>query len=183
VSSEAGRSRGARSLSPGGRGSGSRLPTIGGFGSGQGWVLGRSLAYAGCAGLLLLVWVAMRRGDGSADRAARILLFVSTPLWVPSSWPHYFCYLPASQLLLLDDLATPMRRSFGATVVAGVLVSLSIALSSVFALQASNGWYRYSSHGAILVADLALALACCVSLWRASEATDTPVAIQRRRST
>ena len=118
-----------------------------GFGSGRGWVLGRSLAYGGCAVLFLVTLVALRRGDDSADQAARMLFFLSTPLWVPTSWPHYFCYLPACQWMILNDLARPSGRSLAVTVVAGALVSLSVALSSVVALQVSDGWYRYSSGG------------------------------------
>ena len=137
-----------------------------GYGTGQGWAVARGLAYAGCVALSLVVWTAVRRGDASADLAARMLLFLATPLWVPTSWPHYFCYLPAAQWLLLDDLAGPVRRSLSVRVVAGGLIATSVAFSSVFALQASDGWYRYSSRGFILVANLALTLAYCVSLRR-----------------
>jgi hypothetical protein len=149
---------------------------IWGFGSGEGWVIGRSLAYGGCVGLLLVAWAAVRRDDASSDLAARMLFFLATPLWVPTSWPHYFCYLPASQWLLLDDLAGRVRRSRSVIVAAGGLVALSVAFSSVFALQASDGWYRYSSQGFLLAADLALALAYCVSLSRFCRQPNAPVA-------
>jgi len=149
-----------------------------GFGSGQGWVLGRSLAYGGCVVLFLVTLVAVLRGDDSADQAARMLFFLSTPLWVPTSWPHYFCYLPACQWMILNDLAKPSGRSLAVTVVAGALVSLSVALSSVVALQVSDGWYRYSSGGAVLMSDLALTLACCTSLCRFNDA-ETRAAVNR----
>ncbi|MFN8179594.1 MAG: glycosyltransferase family 87 protein [bacterium] len=76
-------------------------------------------------------WTSLRRAGDDAT-ASFLILFCALPFVTPTSWPHYFVYLPAAFLYLLTELPRrPLQRS-------AVLVLLVAAalLSSIFCWQA-----------------------------------------------
>lgn len=102
-----------------------------------------------------LIWALWRRRVPSGHELAAVLLFLSVPLLIKTSWPHYFVHLPLCQVLLLRearDAAAPGRPAL----LVAAAVALSIALSSVFFFNAFDHWAEYSKRGFLLVADVLL---------------------------
>jgi hypothetical protein len=118
-------------------------------------------------GLRLLCWlaffanlaaaygVARRRDDDALLEAA--LLFTALPLVLPTSWPHYFVFLPVCQM---TALAYARREPRAALQIAGVTLALaSMLLASLPAFAAVGGHPRYARLGLLCVANLTLLLA------------------------
>jgi alpha-1,2-mannosyltransferase len=119
-------------------------------------------------GCLLLAMLACRRRPVHAPLLAFALLQAAVPLLVPTSWPHYFAFLPAG-CLALATLAT--ARS--STRVRGALlmsIAACVAFASVFWFRGHSGWQSYASAAWLLWADLlllaGLGLAVCGPLPR-----------------
>ncbi|MBX2797471.1 MAG: DUF2029 domain-containing protein [Myxococcales bacterium] len=107
------------------------------------WVVGveRVVRVAGLIGCGWWIWRRARDPHPSGLRDAACILLCSTPLWVPSNWPHYFVFLPICQAWVAVDVmnqAHRLRRRL-----AGVALVASIAMLSVFAFHASPHriWY------------------------------------------
>lgn len=104
----------------------------------------------------ILLWSFRRRLAAQHGVVAAVVLFLSLPFAVPTSWPHYFSYLPFCQAALFSfalagEGGIGTRR--GAVL---ALAALSALGSSVFAFAACGGWYAYSEAGILFVADLLL---------------------------
>jgi hypothetical protein len=113
----------------------------------------RLLGYLLAAINLTFAWRWLRQPRGYASACA--LLWLSIPLLLQTSWPHYFVYLPAvigtaCVLLSCEDVSRGWR------VGGGVWVLLFALLSLLPALQIAGRWYFYSRGGWLLVADLGL---------------------------
>jgi hypothetical protein len=83
---------------------------------------------------------------------------LSTPLLVPTSWPHYFVYLPLAQTFFATQLA--MLRRHGVMVVAGALLCWlpSVALSSFFCFEHVQSARVYAFQGLPLLSNMLLLL-------------------------
>jgi hypothetical protein len=117
------------------------------------WVVVAS-ALAGC-NLAAVLWVHHKR---FSDPLLWSFCFIalSTPLLVPTSWPHYFVYLPLAQTFLAAQLAR--LRAHWRTVVAGAICCWlpSAALSSLFFFQRTPSASAYSFYGFPLLSNMLL---------------------------
>jgi hypothetical protein len=86
------------------------------------------------------------------------LIALSTPLLVPTSWTHYFVYLPLAQTFFAAQLAA--LRGHWVTVVAGSLFCWlpSAALSSFFFFERLHSASAYSFQGYPLLSNMLLLL-------------------------
>lgn len=88
---------------------------------------------------LAAVWFSLRRTEGG-ETPAFFILFCALPFVTPTSWPHYFAYLPAAFLYLLLGLpAGGLRRGLVVS-----LVSVAAVLSNVVFWQVWNNRITYS---------------------------------------
>ena len=134
------------------------LPSVAGrwLGTAAGRPFWRLLGY-GLFGLNLLavarlVW---RRGPRDVEWAFA-LLFLSLPLAIDTSWPHYFVYLPFAQTLVWLALreATGWTRRL-----AGLLLAISVVLASMPFFDLVGRWQDYSQYSVLFVANLGLLIA------------------------
>lgn len=120
-----------------------------------------ALDLAGAAVLVAslgLLWLIQRRRPDTTTRWAAVLLFGATPFWVPTSWPHYFSYLPALQLLTLAAVLED-RRGSGETFIQIALLAASVAASSsLVLLEWFVEWAPYSRAGLPLVSNILVLL-------------------------
>lgn len=108
---------------------------------------------------MALLWLMQRRNLRDKYVLSLVLLFLSLPFVIRTSWPHYFSYLPFCQVVILTRLT--LARSFS-NIWKWVLLLLplsSIACSSVFVFNGFPHWKVYNAYGMIFIANLLL-LAC-----------------------
>lgn len=82
-----------------------------------------------------------------------MLILASTPFWMDTSWPHYFIYLPALQLMLLDALKAPADPGWTWLAIASCAVVSIVTASSVALLWIAGAWQPYSANGYLFVAN------------------------------
>ncbi|MCP3916086.1 MAG: DUF2029 domain-containing protein [bacterium] len=89
----------------------------------------------------VVLWLVARPGQRGADVAARgfVALSLAVPLIVSPSWPHYFAYLPACQLLSFSRSSGRVGR---AAVIASIVCSSAISFRLRGDAQAffADGW-------------------------------------------
>ncbi|HEU4538066.1 MAG TPA: glycosyltransferase family 87 protein [Polyangiaceae bacterium] len=118
------------------------------------------LRYALCG---LALWVVAALAADPRRRAARyafLWVFACTPLFVATSWPHYFAYLPAVLVATLAALprAPRLRRPAAFCAVAGAL------LSNIVVFDLIGNRFTYARSGALFFADLLALLALALVL-------------------
>jgi hypothetical protein len=137
------------------------LPTVLarlGAGSWLDTALGRGCALAFGYGLVLLNLLtarrAMRRSAEHAPAWSFCFLAGCTPLLLPTSWLHYFVYLPLAQVFLLARLLdSPLTLARRATAVLLVWAPC-VALSSIFFFNTFEAYEAYGSGGYLLFSNL-----------------------------
>lgn len=88
------------------------------------------------------VWWSLRRREGG-EVPAFLVLFGTLPFVTPTSWPHYFVYLPAAFVYLLHTLPPRGARRF----VVIALVAVAAVVSNGVFWQAWNDRTSYSYAG------------------------------------
>jgi len=115
-----------------------------------------AIGYATFLGNAALLWTLQRSKVSGECVLSLVLLFLSLPLVVKTSWPHYFSYLPFCQVAILAHLLSDRRGAGGWRRGLLVLPLFSIACSSVFAFDAFPRWQVYNGLGMLFVANLLL---------------------------
>jgi hypothetical protein len=111
---------------------------------------------------LLVLGLLIRARPGDEAPLAFALLFLSLPLIVETSWPHYFVYLPLCQVILYAAFRDGRRR--WAKVLGMPLLAASMVLSSAILFNIIGDWRVYSRYGMLLAADALLLVAIYVHL-------------------
>ena len=114
------------------------------------WIIWGSRA----SGVLLVATAALatwRRPRRSALWALGLAL-PAVPLIAPTSWPHYFAFLPGTELCLFGHLIRG-RRGVATTVLLALVVVAAVIGSLPFQMM-YGGWRPYAAHGILLIADL-----------------------------
>jgi hypothetical protein len=111
-------------------------------------------------GLLIILGNALflmrQMGSGQMDlESAFILMFLSLPFGVITSWPHYFVYLPFCQVSLLRRYTRVPQTGVLFWVGLGCIVS-SILASNILYFCFSADWMRYVFFGTLFWANLLL---------------------------
>lgn len=101
-----------------------------------------------------MILLARRKIDDAVLWAA-VLVLLSIPFMLRTSWPHYFVYLPFVQLLVARVmLAQPRRR--GARLFEWGALVLSLALGSVLGFALAPDWKAYGYWGCLFFANAIL---------------------------
>lgn len=115
----------------------------------------RLLAAAGLAVFAAAALLALRafaRGTKREAMRAASFLFAAVPFLLPTSWPHYFAFLPCAQALALGDAlseTTATRR-----ILFGAILLASIVFASMIPFAFFTEWRTYSYLGGPFVANL-----------------------------
>jgi hypothetical protein len=117
-------------------------------------------------GNLALVWCMQRRQRRDEYSLALVLLFLSLPFVVKTSWPHYFCYLPFCQTAIFSRLVSEWSpdADWGKVLLLSLLF-LSIACSSVFVFNLFPNWQVYNAYGMLFLANILLLLCMYIIIW------------------
>lgn len=107
---------------------------------------------------ITLLWSVIRSGRERMTYWAWSLLFSTLPFWLATSWPHYFVFLPISQVFLLvetfqSDAATWKKAGLA------ILISCSSLFSNTLTFILIGRWQDYSSRGFLFFANALLILA------------------------
>lgn len=113
---------------------------------------------------IVMVWFLQRRESCEKHGLSMVVIFLSIPFVVKTSWPHYFVYLPLCQAAVFSYYASCFRVSglFGKALIA--LPVLSMLLSSVFLFNLFPGWDIYNSYGMLFLSNLILLVAVYATL-------------------
>ena len=122
----------------------------------QDWIFGafRLLGYGVVASNLAMLWVGCRRTLPGVGTFGFVVLSLSIPFIAPTSWPHYFSYLPFCQGFLA--LSVPREPAGGRRNLLAATVLLSVVLSSAILFNLWGDWRAYAAAGTLFVANLAL---------------------------
>ena len=126
-----------------------------GVGAGRSVELGALHALCGLIYLAGLYALHKRRVAGAVTWGF-VFVFLCTPLLLPTSWPHYFAYLPFCQLFLLVEVFDRRRMGNLAWGLGTLLIALSMFAASMFLFRFIDDWETYARHGYLLAANLAL---------------------------
>ena len=85
-----------------------------------------------------------------------LLLFLSTPLFVATSWPHYLVYLPFCQAVAFEMLRQTYEPSAVRRKIMGGLLVLSVILASVMMFDLVGSWERYNGAGLLFWSNMSL---------------------------
>lgn len=116
---------------------------------------GLGLAVVAAAARLLVAL--HRRAPGGEALLGPLLLLLTLPFVVVTSWPHYFVWLPFCQLWLLHRVRVEVSWRWGR----GLLMAATIAsllLSNLAGLLLVGFWEPYNRLGALFWADVLLLL-------------------------
>lgn len=125
-------------------------------------VLGFAVAALNIAG----VWLAHRRKICDDIALSLTAILLALPFILGTSWPHYFCYLPFCQIVLLARLrntlgddrrgdARERRQGIRRKVLSG-LVFASVAASSTILFNCFGDWSLYSKYGLLFFSNALL---------------------------
>jgi len=112
-----------------------------------------SLAVAALS--VAVVWRLQRREVCGEVALSMTALLLSQPFLLKTSWPHYFCYLPFCQTVLLARLGSPFRGNLLCRILF-TLVSLSVFMSSTFLFNCFRHWSIYSEYGLLFFSNALL---------------------------
>lgn len=106
---------------------------------------------------MAILWLMQRRTFRNQYVLSLVLIFLSLPFVIKTSWPHYFSYLPFCQIATLAHLISSHRAlSSWREAILLLLPLLSIACSSVFVFDVFSHWSTYSAFGMVFLANLLL---------------------------
>jgi alpha-1,2-mannosyltransferase len=103
----------------------------------------RILTIAGYLAILPVLYLAWKVSKSKIENAgfwAFGLLSATIPFWIPSSWSHYFIFMPILQAMLFQEF---IRRDFPARKLIFVLWLIAVLFSSILAAQAMRDWFAY----------------------------------------
>ncbi len=114
-------------------------------------------------GVVLVSLNLLRLMRGSAmqgrDIIAMVILFLSLPFLVKTTWPHYMTWLPLCQLILLVQGVSRTDLARVARVLIAGLALISIGCSSFFGFALFPSWELYTGYGALFLANALLLIA------------------------
>ncbi len=92
-----------------------------------------------------------------------VVIFLSMPFLIKTSWPHYFVYLPVCQVAVLSYYAALDSSLWGKSLIA--LPVLSMLLSSIFLLNIFPNWIIYNAYGMLFISNVLLLVAVFATIF------------------
>lgn len=138
------------------------------------WQLAAYAGYAVVLGLVAFYRWGVVRGVSHPERWAFVFGTLGLPFILPTSWTHYFCFLPLVQLHLATriPLTKPTQRL---RIFAMSLLGCSVLFASAPWLSVFRKWYWFARNGNPIEAHLfALAVACVIYAHEAGRSATSP---------
>ena len=104
----------------------------------------------------LVIGVGVRRRVDNFHWWAMALLFTSLPFLLPTSWPHYFVFLPILQVFVLNHVFRSTATLRNKRIKTAAFILPSVLLSNVLFFNLHSGWRSYSSGGYLFAANFCL---------------------------
>ena len=120
--------------------------------------------YTICAVFLLVGYRLARSRELDATRWGILWMCAMTPFFVATSWPHYFCYLPA---VVVAPLAWLISNRAAAGMIGYVIVACCVgaaALSNMVVFDWIDDRHWYSWWGCLFIANMLGAIALALTL-------------------
>ncbi len=111
---------------------------------------------------IALVWLLQRKAFMNRCALSMVVLFLSLPFAIKTSWPHYFVYLPVCQAVVFFHLSFTSYKSVLRRIGFRSLPVLSMLLSSIFIFNGFSDWRVYNSYGMLFIANFLLLIAVTV---------------------
>lgn len=116
-----------------------------------------------------MVWFLQRRVLCEKYGLSIVVIFLSIPFVLKTSWPHYFVYLPFCQVAVFTYYAQFFRTTKGKALSA--LPVLSMLLSSIFLFNLFPHWSIYNSYGMLFLSNLFLLVAVYATIAMRDDST------------
>jgi len=113
------------------------------------------LGWAIYSGALFVIHKRRETGPGAVTWGF-VLVFLCLPALLPTSWAHYFVYLPFCQLFLLVELFDGRRMGNIMWGLGVLLILASMFVASMFLFRLIADHEAYALHGWLLAADVVL---------------------------
>lgn len=104
---------------------------------------------------VVAMWLAHRRKICGEIGLSLAALFLSLPFVVRTSWPHYFCYLPFCQMVLLGNIGHSFKEGVRRKML-WLSVIVSAAASSTLVFNCFGDWNLYSKYGLLFFSNFVL---------------------------
>lgn len=124
---------------------------------------------------IAMVWFLQRRESSEKHGLSMVVIFLSIPFVLKTSWPHYFVYLPLCQAAVFSYYASCFRVSGLCGKALSALPVLSMLLSSVFLFNLFPGWGIYNSYGMLFLSNMLL----LVAVYATVVMSDGPIRLDR----
>ena len=115
-----------------------------------------AIGYLLLQGNLILLFLMRKLPRHEGLTMSFMVLFLSVPLFVGTSWPHYLVYLPFCQTVAFEML----RQTRGAGVlrrrIMASLLTVSVILASVMMFNLLGSWERYNGAGLLFWSNMCL---------------------------
>lgn len=118
----------------------------------------RTGGYLGLEAVIVLIFFLYRYSIPRSLIWAFVLLSLSVPFFVATSWPHYLVYLPFCQIFIFSEILERREYSLAHRRILFALLFLSVLLASVFALQLSGDWKLYTGAGFLFASNALLTI-------------------------
>jgi hypothetical protein len=115
-----------------------------------------AIGYLLLQGNLVLLFLMRKLPRHEGLTMSFMVLFLSVPLFVGTSWPHYLVYLPFCQTVAFEMLrqtrgAGALRRRIMAS-----LLTVSVVLASVMMFNLLGSWEHYNGAGLLFWSNMCL---------------------------
>lgn len=104
---------------------------------------------------MILVWLMINWRTQFGNYLGLCLVFLSTPFLTPTSWPHYFVFLPFCQLVFWLSVCNTLE-SWKKSLLILVFLAPSIALSNMVPFLGHHGWIEVAFQGRLFFSSLFL---------------------------
>lgn len=108
---------------------------------------------------LAFVYLLVRKNRPDNIIRSFILLFLSIPFAVSTSWPHYFVFLSFCQVFLFMDIFDGWKQTRSKVIVSAVLIGLSAVLSNIFLFNIIDDRVIYCKYGSLFFSNTLLLVA------------------------
>ncbi len=123
------------------------------------------LGYGIALSCIAMVWLLQQRPQCEKYGLPMVVIFLSIPFLIKTSWPHYFVYLPICQMAVFSYYAASFRTYGLSAKMLGSLPVLSISLSSIFMFNLFPDWIIYNSYGMLFLSNLLLLIAVYATIF------------------
>jgi hypothetical protein len=115
-----------------------------------------AIGYLLLQGNLVLLFLLRKLPRHEGLTMSFMVLFLSVPLFVGTSWPHYLVYLPFCQTVAFEMLRQTRGEGALRRRIMASLLTVSVILASVMMFNLLGSWERYNGAGLLFWSNMCL---------------------------